>query len=111
MRVPFNDLVRAARLQHDELARATEQVLHDGWFLNGPNVRAFEREFAAYLGVKHVHGTANGTDALEIALRALRPDSRNRVVTAANAGGYATTRRRPPACPSALPTWTNGTTA
>lgn len=88
--MPFNDLLRATRLQHEELASATERVLQGGWFVNGPNVQGFEREFAAYLGVRHVHGTASGTDALEIALRAMRVDWRNRVVTAANAGGYAT---------------------
>ena len=37
----------------------------------GPNVQAFEAEFAAYLGVRHVIGVANGTDAITIALRAL----------------------------------------
>lgn len=90
MTVPFNDLARAARLQHEELASATEQVLQSGWFINGPNVRGFQEEFASYLGVGHVHGLASGTDALEIALRALRTDDRSTVVTAANSGGYAT---------------------
>jgi dTDP-4-amino-4,6-dideoxygalactose transaminase len=40
-------------------------------FVLGPEVEAFEREFAAYLGVQHVVGVANGTDAIAIALRAL----------------------------------------
>ena len=51
------------------LARLTEVVDH-GRFILGPEVEAFEREFAAYLGVPHVIGVANGTDALTIALRA-----------------------------------------
>jgi dTDP-3-amino-3,4,6-trideoxy-alpha-D-glucose transaminase len=42
-----------------------------GRFILGPVVEAFEREFASYLGVKHVIGVANGTDAITIALRAL----------------------------------------
>lgn len=88
--VPFNDLARATQIQFRELAAATEQVLRSGWFINGPNVRGFEQEFAEYLGVAHVRGMASGTDALEIAMRALRIDNRNTVVTAANAGGYAT---------------------
>ncbi len=46
-------------------------VLDRGAFVLGPEVEAFEREFAAYLGVKHAVGVANGTDAITIALRAL----------------------------------------
>ena len=46
-------------------------VLDSGRYILGPEVEAFEREFAAYLGVRHVVGVANGTDALTIALRAL----------------------------------------
>ena len=42
-----------------------------GMFILGPEVEAFEREFAAYLGVEHVVGVANGTDAITIALRAM----------------------------------------
>jgi UDP-2-acetamido-2-deoxy-ribo-hexuluronate aminotransferase len=39
-------------------------------FINGPEVKEFEKELAAYLGVKHVIGCANGTDALQIAMMA-----------------------------------------
>ncbi|HWE34305.1 MAG TPA: DegT/DnrJ/EryC1/StrS family aminotransferase [Solirubrobacteraceae bacterium] len=46
-------------------------VLDRGAFVLGPEVEAFELEFAAYLGVKHAIGVANGTDAITIALRAL----------------------------------------
>jgi dTDP-4-amino-4,6-dideoxygalactose transaminase len=46
-------------------------VVDGGRFILGPEVRAFEQEFAAYLGVRHVIGVANGTDAITIALRAL----------------------------------------
>jgi dTDP-4-amino-4,6-dideoxygalactose transaminase len=45
-------------------------VIDAGHYILGPEVRAFEREFAEYLGVRHVVGVANGTDALTIALRA-----------------------------------------
>jgi dTDP-4-amino-4,6-dideoxygalactose transaminase len=51
-------------------ARIAEVVLR-GRYILGPEVDAFEREFAAYLGVRHVVGVANGTDAITIALRAL----------------------------------------
>jgi dTDP-4-amino-4,6-dideoxygalactose transaminase len=46
-------------------------VIGGGRFILGPEVRAFEEEFARYLGVRHVVGVANGTDAITIALRAL----------------------------------------
>jgi dTDP-4-amino-4,6-dideoxygalactose transaminase len=54
-----------------ELKRALEAVLEDGRFILGPNVEAFEREAAAYLGVPHAIGVANGTDALVLVLDAL----------------------------------------
>jgi dTDP-3-amino-3,4,6-trideoxy-alpha-D-glucose transaminase len=46
-------------------------VARGGRYILGPEVEAFEREFADYLGVRHCVGVANGTDALSIALRAL----------------------------------------
>ena len=46
-------------------------VVESGRFILGPEVEAFESELAAYLGVRHVVGVANGTDALTIALRAI----------------------------------------
>ena len=46
-------------------------MLERGVYILGPEVEAFEREFAAYLGVRHAIGVANGTDAITIALRAL----------------------------------------
>lgn len=53
------------------LLERLEAVLADGHYVLGPEVAAFEAEFAAYLGVRHVIGVANGTDAITIALRAL----------------------------------------
>ncbi len=58
------DPLRAA--VHERVAA----VIDGGRYILGPEVEAFEREFAAYLGVRHVVGVANGTDALTIALRA-----------------------------------------
>ena len=55
----------------DRLAARLAQVAASGQYILGPELEAFEREFAAYLGVAHVVGVANGTDALTIALRAL----------------------------------------
>ncbi|MBC8328942.1 MAG: DegT/DnrJ/EryC1/StrS family aminotransferase, partial [Planctomycetes bacterium] len=50
---------------------AIEEVVDSTAFINGPAVRAFEKEVAAYLGVKHAVGVNSGTDALVIGLRAL----------------------------------------
>ncbi len=62
---------RANYLAHkSEIDEAIARVLANGRYILGPEVEAFEREFAEYLGVAHVVGVANGTDALTIALRA-----------------------------------------
>ena len=55
----------------DRIAERLTSVAASGRFILGPEVEAFEQEFAAYLGVEHVVGVGNGTDALTIALRAL----------------------------------------
>jgi dTDP-4-amino-4,6-dideoxygalactose transaminase len=54
-----------------EIAERQRAVLDSGRYILGPEVEAFESEFASYLGVGHCVGVANGTDALAIALRAL----------------------------------------
>jgi dTDP-4-amino-4,6-dideoxygalactose transaminase len=56
---------------HDRLSDALERVARSGRYILGPEVEAFEEEFARYLGVRHCVGVANGTDALTIALRVL----------------------------------------
>jgi dTDP-4-amino-4,6-dideoxygalactose transaminase len=55
----------------DSLAERLAAVAASGKYILGPEVEAFEEEFAAYLGAKHAIGVANGTDALVISLRAL----------------------------------------
>jgi dTDP-4-amino-4,6-dideoxygalactose transaminase len=56
---------------HDALAERIAAVVASGRYILGPEVRAFEEEYAAHLGVRHCVGVANGTDAITIALRAL----------------------------------------
>src|ERR671921_1315741 len=56
---------------HDRLTEAIDRVARSGRYILGPEVEAFEAEFAAYLGVRHCIGVANGTDALTIVLRAM----------------------------------------
>ncbi|SDF02225.1 DegT/DnrJ/EryC1/StrS family aminotransferase [Pseudonocardia oroxyli] len=69
--VPLVDLAAQHAEVAAEVAEGWEQVLARTAFVGGPAVAAFEAEYAAYSGVEHVVGVANGTDALELALRAL----------------------------------------
>jgi dTDP-3-amino-3,4,6-trideoxy-alpha-D-glucose transaminase len=55
----------------DELRAAIDRVLASERYILGPEVSAFESEFASYCGAKHAVGVANGTDAITIALRAM----------------------------------------
>jgi dTDP-4-amino-4,6-dideoxygalactose transaminase len=55
---------------HDRLTEALDRVARSGRYILGPEVEAFEEEFARYIGVRHCVGVANGTDALTIALKA-----------------------------------------
>lgn len=87
----LNDLLAHNRRFEDELRGAFERVLGSGWFALGPEVEAFEAEFAQYCGVPACIGVANGTDALELAMRGLGLAAGDEVITAANAGMYATT--------------------
>ncbi|MGY1805576.1 DegT/DnrJ/EryC1/StrS family aminotransferase [Blastococcus sp. SYSU D00922] len=92
--VPMNDLRRGFDALAGPLQDAATRVLTSGWYVHGPEHAAFEREFAEYVGVASCVGVANGTDALEIALRALGPAPGSVVVTAANAGMYSSTAIR-----------------
>ncbi len=56
---------------HEQLHAAAARVLDSGVYILGPEVAAFEQEFAAYCGAAHAVGVANGTEALTIALRAM----------------------------------------
>ncbi|MDQ6621379.1 MAG: DegT/DnrJ/EryC1/StrS family aminotransferase, partial [Pseudomonadota bacterium] len=88
MRVPFNDLSRGGE-QSAALETAFGRVLARGRFVLGEEVASFEDEFARYCGVEHCIGVANGSDALEIALRAAQIGHGDQVITVANAAMYA----------------------
>ena len=70
MGVPLMDLRGQWEPLHDRISAAVDDVIRSGVFILGPNVKAFEAETAADLGVAHAVGVANGTDALILALRA-----------------------------------------
>lgn len=77
--------------QMPAIREAIESVLASGHYILGRAVHAFESAFADYLGVGHAVGVGNGSDALELALRAVGVEAGDRVLTVANAGGYAST--------------------
>src|SRR3954452_392508 len=56
---------------HDRLSEALDRVARSGRYILGPEVEAFEDEFARYIGVRHYVGVANGTDELTIELQAV----------------------------------------
>lgn len=68
-----------------------QRVLDSYWYILGNEVTAFEQEFAAYCGVSHCISLANGTDALELGLRAIGVTTGDQVILAANAGFYSST--------------------
>jgi dTDP-4-amino-4,6-dideoxygalactose transaminase len=94
MPIPLNDLRRVNAPHSAALEAAFARVVGRGAFVLGDEVVSFEREFAAYCGTGHAVGVANGTDALELALRALGVGAGDQVATVANAAMYATTAIR-----------------
>ncbi|MFY9822089.1 MAG: DegT/DnrJ/EryC1/StrS family aminotransferase [Thermoanaerobaculia bacterium] len=82
--IPFNDLKPLERELRRDLESAALRVLRSGWYILGPELEAFEQSFAAYHGVPHAVGVANGTDAIELALRALGIGPGDEVVTVAH---------------------------
>jgi dTDP-4-amino-4,6-dideoxygalactose transaminase len=69
--IPLVDLSAQHSAVADEVAKGWQEVLERTAFIGGPQVAAFEREYADFVGVPHCVGMANGTDAIELALRAL----------------------------------------
>ena len=64
-----------------EIDKAIKSVLESTAFIKGPDVRLFEEELQAYMGVKHVISCANGTDALYLAMMALDLKPGDEVIT------------------------------
>jgi dTDP-4-amino-4,6-dideoxygalactose transaminase len=69
--VPLFDTSSALEPLREELREAVARVLDSGHYILGPEVEAFEREFATYCGTAHAVGVANGTEAITVALRAM----------------------------------------
>ena len=69
--IPLVDLAAQHAAVADEVERGWQQVFAETAFIGGPQVVTFEEEYAAFIGARHCIGVGNGTDAIEIALRAL----------------------------------------
>ena len=82
--VPFLDLGIVHREIRDELDAAFRRVLDSGWFIMGPELEAFEAEFAEYCGVKHCIGVGNGLEALHLLLRAYGVGPGDEVIVPSN---------------------------
>src|SRR5437899_12393358 len=79
--IPLVDLKAQYATIRDEVRKALDEVLESMQLTIGPNVRAFDEEFARYIGAKHAVGVGSGTDALQLAIRACGVSSGDEVIT------------------------------
>ena len=84
MQVPFLDLRDAYVELKSEIDEAVARVLNSGWYILGPEVEAFETEFATYCAVDHAVGVADGLDALHLALLAMGVGPGDEVIVPSN---------------------------
>ncbi len=84
MKIPFIDLKAQYYSIKDEIDQAMSSVIQDSAFVGGKYAKAFEQNFADYIGVRNCIGVGNGTDALYVALKALGISEGDEVITAAN---------------------------
>jgi len=83
-KVPFQDIPLQVRSLKAEIDAAVQAVLAHGEFILGPEVAAFERQWAEFCHVPHAVGVGSGADALHLILRALGIGAGDEVITAAN---------------------------
>jgi dTDP-4-amino-4,6-dideoxygalactose transaminase len=79
--IPLVDLKGQYATIRDEVRRAIDEVLESMQLTIGPNVRAFDKEWAEYCGTEHSIGVGSGTDALQLAIRACGVSSGDEVIT------------------------------
>jgi dTDP-4-amino-4,6-dideoxygalactose transaminase len=79
--IPLVDLKAQYITIRDEVRRAIDDVLESMQLTIGPNVKAFDQEFASYIGTKHSIGVGSGTDALQLAIRACGVSGGDEVIT------------------------------
>ena len=90
MSILFNNLSCKISENNLLILDSIKNVLSSGWVILGPEVENFEDAFARYLNAKHCIGVANGTDAIELALKSFDISKSDMVATVANAGAYTT---------------------
>ncbi len=74
-----------------DMVTPIQRVIDSQWYVLGGEVKAFEREFSEYCGVSNCITVANGSDALELGLRAINITAGDKVMLCANAGFYGST--------------------
>ena len=79
--IPLVDLKAQYKTIKEEVRAAIDDVLEGMQLTIGPNVKAFDQEFAAFCGAKHAIGVGSGTDALQLVIRALGISSGDEVIT------------------------------
>jgi len=79
--IPLVDLKAQYATIRDEVRRAIDEVLESMQLTIGPNVKAFDQEFASYIGTRHSIGVGSGTDALQLAIRACGVSGGDEVIT------------------------------
>lgn len=84
MKVPFMDLKRVGSEVLTEIKESVNKVIDHGGFIQGPEKKQFEKDFANYCGTKHSIGVDSGTSALELGLRALNINEGDEVITVSN---------------------------
>jgi dTDP-4-amino-4,6-dideoxygalactose transaminase len=84
VKIPFLDMKSPYLELQSELDEAYRRVMESGWYILGEEVEAFEAEFAAYCGVRHCVGVANGLEALHLVLRAYGIGPGDEVIVPAN---------------------------
>lgn len=92
--LPLNDTSRISPLVFSNCFNDISNVIKSGRWLFGSYTEKFSKDFAQYIGTDFCLPVANGTDALEIALRALNDSYDGEIITVANAGGYTSTACR-----------------
>lgn len=84
MKVPLVDLGWQHREIADDINNGLREVMEETAFIQGPQLQVFEESFASFIGVAHCVGVGSGTDALELAVRALEIGPGDKVIVPAN---------------------------
>src|SRR5690606_29139857 len=80
MSIPFLDVGATWRELRNDIQAAVERVLDSGFYIGGPELEAFERDYALYVAADHAVGVGNGLNALRLSLEALGVGSGDEVI-------------------------------